>query len=146
MRVAVLAPLLFLSGMAALVLEVAWFRRMAQVSGATSVALGAVLAAVIGGMALGALLFGHHADRVARPIRLYAALEGAIAVLAVASPWWLSAVGPAYVDIYRRFTGSPLLQLLVDFASQLAEAGKVLTARVSGSLVLPLHFVRPSFS
>ena len=52
------AILLFFSGAAALVLEVAWFRRLAQVAGATSVALAGVLAAVIGGMALGSLLFG----------------------------------------------------------------------------------------
>ncbi len=58
MRLRVLASLLFCSGCAALILEVGWFRRTAQVAGATSIALAAVLAAVIGGMALGARWIG----------------------------------------------------------------------------------------
>jgi spermidine synthase len=81
-----LASLLFLSGAGALILEVAWFRRTAQVAGATSTAMGAVLAAVIGGMALGAHLLGGPADRARRPLRLYAALEGGVALGAMLSP------------------------------------------------------------
>ena len=55
---AVYSLLLFLSGMTALILEVAWFRRLAQLVGGTSIALAGVLAAVIGGMAIGAFFFG----------------------------------------------------------------------------------------
>ncbi len=87
--VARLSPLLFLSGAAALVLEVAWFRRLAQLAGGTSVALGAVIAAVIGGMAIGAWLLGRRADRTDRPVRLYAILELLVAAAALLSPWLL---------------------------------------------------------
>jgi len=87
--VARLSPLLFASGAAALVLEVAWFRRLAQLAGGTSVALGAVIAAVIGGMAVGAWLLGQRADRTAHPVRLYAILEILLAVAALLSPWLL---------------------------------------------------------
>jgi len=86
MRVRALAPLLFLSGAAALVLEVCWFRRMAQVAGGTAIAMSAVLAAVIGGMALGSLLFGRFADRARSPIRLYGALEIGVALFALIVP------------------------------------------------------------
>jgi spermidine synthase len=94
-----LALLLSFSGAAALVLEVAWFRRLAQVAGATSVALAGVLAAVIGGMAVGSLLFGRLADRVHRPVRLYAALEAGVTVCALLSPWWIDMARPVYVAL-----------------------------------------------
>jgi len=91
--------LLFLSGTTALVLEVAWFRRCAQLVGGTSVALAGVLAAVIGGMALGAFLFGARADRVARPARLYAALELGVTACALLSPWWLGMVSGFFTSV-----------------------------------------------
>ncbi len=94
-----LALCLFCSGAAALVLEVAWFRRLAQVSGATSVALAGVLAAVIGGMALGSLLVGRWADRVQRPTRLYAFLEIGVTLCALGSPWWIDWGAPVYVAL-----------------------------------------------
>ncbi|MEM8884778.1 MAG: fused MFS/spermidine synthase [Planctomycetota bacterium] len=81
--------LLFCSGMSVLILEVAWFRRMAQLVGGTATALAGVLAAVIGGMAIGAFLFGPRADRSPNPARLYAKLEIAVTILALLSPLWL---------------------------------------------------------
>ena len=95
MRVRALAPLLFLSGAAALVLEVCWFRRMAQVAGGTAVAMSSVLAAVIGGMALGSLLFGRFADRARSPVRLYGALELGVALFALWVPSLIDAAGGA---------------------------------------------------
>ena len=115
MRVRVLAALLFCSGAGALVLEVAWFRRLAQVAGATSVALGAVLAAVIGGMALGAYLFGKTAQASPRPLRLYAKLEAIIAALAIATPWLLSASEAAFVGLTRALGDLPVLLLAARF-------------------------------
>ena len=81
MRSRFLAFLLFFSGAGSLVLEVCWFRRMAQVAGATSVAMGSVLAAVIGGMALGSWWVGRFADEHPRPLRLYGLLEAGIVEL-----------------------------------------------------------------
>ena len=115
MRVRILAALLFCSGAGALVLEVAWFRRVAQVAGATSVALGAVLAAVIGGMALGAWLFGRSAENAAQPLRLYGKLEAVIALLALATPWLLTASEALFIGITRTFAGSPALLLAARF-------------------------------
>ncbi len=106
------AILLFFSGAAALVLEVAWFRRLAQVAGATSVALAGVLAAVIGGMALGSLLFGRVADRVKNPARLYAALEAGVTVCALLSPWWIDMAQPVYVAL----AGWPFARFLFSIA------------------------------
>ena len=91
-----LASLLFLSGAGALILEVAWFRRTAQVAGATSVAMASVLAAVIGGMALGAHLFGRRADRSPSPLRFYGLLEVGVCAGAVLSPTLLSLARPGF--------------------------------------------------
>jgi spermidine synthase len=91
--------LLFFSGMSALVLEVAWFRRCAQLVGGTSIALAGVLAAVIGGMAIGAVIFGARADRSARPTRLYATLELGVTLCALLSPWWLTLVSGFFTSV-----------------------------------------------
>jgi spermidine synthase len=96
LRTRLLASLLFLSGAGALILEVAWFRRTAQVAGATSVAMAGVLAAVIGGMALGAHLFGKVADRARSPLRLYGLLEVGVALGAALSPTLLALARPAF--------------------------------------------------
>ena len=115
MHVRVLAALLFCSGAGALILEVAWFRRLAQVAGATSVALAAVLAAVIGGMALGAFLFGKTAERSLAPLRLYGKLEACIAILALATPLLLAAAEPVFVWMTRSLGGAPVLLLAARF-------------------------------
>lgn len=107
-----LAILLFSSGAAALALEVAWFRRLAQVAGASSIALAGVLAAVIGGMAIGSFVFGRIADRSKRPLRLYALLEAGVTVCALLSPWWIGVAEPIYVAL----AGSPLLRFLFAIA------------------------------
>jgi spermidine synthase len=112
----ILPFLLLASGAAALVLEVAWFRRTAQLAGGTSVAMGAVLAAVIGGMALGSFWLGRIADRVARPVRLYGVLELGIALCAVLSPMLLDASAGGFVWLSRALDGSPLLGSVARFA------------------------------
>jgi spermidine synthase len=104
-RARALIPLLFLSGAAALVLEVAWFRRTAQVAGGTAVAMAAVLAAVIGGMAAGSFLLGRTADRVRSPVRLYGILEAGVALGAILTPWLLSASESLFVGIERHLGG-----------------------------------------
>jgi len=102
-----LAPLLFLSGAGALALEVAWFRRVAQLAGATSVAMAAVLAAVIGGMAAGAWLFGRVADRQARPLRFYALLEMGLAALALLTPHLLDLSRGGFDGLHRHLADTP---------------------------------------
>jgi len=96
---AYLGVLLFSSGAAALVLEVCWFRRTAQVAGATSIAMAGVFAAVIGGMAAGSYWLGKRADAVRRPLRLYAGLEAGVAFLGLASPWLLDFAQPLFDQI-----------------------------------------------
>ncbi len=82
-----LAAVFMVSGASALVYEVAWVRILAATLGASSYTIGTVLAAYMGGLALGARWIGKRADRDARPLSTYAKLEFGIAVSAVLVPF-----------------------------------------------------------
>jgi spermidine synthase len=85
------------SGIAGLIYEVALQREFSRVFGVTAFASATVLAAYMGGIALGARLFGALADRVARPLRLYGALELGIAVYALLTPALTAAISSVFV-------------------------------------------------
>lgn len=87
-RVAMIAvaPLLFFSGLCALVYQVAWLRELKLVFGASTAANAAVLAVFMGGLGVGGLLLGKRADRLPRPLELYANLELGVALSAALTP------------------------------------------------------------
>jgi len=93
---AALLVIFFLSGSSALVHQVVWSRSLALVFGSTTYAVSTVLAAFMGGLAAGSLWMGRRGDRVVNPLRFYAMLELAIAVMAVAVLFALPALGPVY--------------------------------------------------
>lgn len=90
------------SGLAALIDEVAWTRLVGMVMGHGGMAASTVLGAYMGGMALGAWVAGRwaHAWSPARALRVYAALELAIAACALSLPWALSASRPLLAALY----------------------------------------------
>ena len=61
-----------LSGVAGLIYEVVWFRMLATTFGATGPALAATTASFMAGLGLGSRLAGGRADRMQRPIQVYA--------------------------------------------------------------------------
>jgi spermidine synthase len=69
---AVVVALFFVSGAAGLVYEVVWMQMLAVTLGGTAPAVAAVLAAFMGGLALGSALGGRLVDRFGRPLLLYA--------------------------------------------------------------------------
>ncbi|MEK7466189.1 MAG: fused MFS/spermidine synthase [Planctomycetota bacterium] len=81
-----LALVFAVSGASALIYEVAWVRMLAASLGASSYTIGTVLAAYMGGLALGARWIGKRADRDSRPLATYAKLEFGIALAAVLVP------------------------------------------------------------
>lgn len=91
--------ILFGSGLAALVYQMAWTREFRLIFGASTAATAAVLAVFIGGLGAGGLLFGARADRSERPLALYAALELGAAAFAALSPLLLWIVRVAYVGL-----------------------------------------------
>jgi spermidine synthase len=82
-----------LSGIAALIYQTAWTRQFAIVFGTSELAVATVLAAYMGGLALGAWLAERFVPRVSRPLMTYALLElgiAASAMFAVPFLLWLA--------------------------------------------------------
>lgn len=77
------------SGAAALAYQVVWVRALGLVVGNSLWAAIAVVAAYMGGMALGSWLAARFANRVRAHLRVYAVLEAAAAFWALATPWSL---------------------------------------------------------
>ncbi|ASW00439.1 fused MFS/spermidine synthase [Paraburkholderia aromaticivorans] len=76
--------LLFASGAASLIYQVLWIKQLALVVGVDVQAVTAGVSAFFAGLAIGGWLLGRLADRLARPLLLYAALEGGALLLALA--------------------------------------------------------------
>ncbi|MDM0047204.1 fused MFS/spermidine synthase [Variovorax dokdonensis] len=94
-RLAGPALLLLASGTAGLVFQVVWIKQLALVVGVDVHAVAVGVSAFFAGLALGGWAFGGVADRVARPLALYARLEVGVALLAVAATLGLGlAPGP----------------------------------------------------
>src|SRR5262245_20349018 len=74
------------SGFAALLYETVWTRQFALVFGTSELAIATVLAAYMGGLAVGAAVAGRVAAHIRRPVLVYGILELAIALAALAVP------------------------------------------------------------
>ena len=81
--------LLFLSGMAGLILQVCWFREFRLIFGMTTASASAVLAVFMAGLGLGNMLIGRRAHTVRRPLLLFALLEAGVAISAALTPFAL---------------------------------------------------------
>ncbi len=92
--------LFLLSGISGLIYEVAWTRLLTLTFGNTVYAVSAVLSAFMAGLALGSFVIGRYADKIQRPLRLYAILEGGIVVSALLIPFVLKVITPLYVAVY----------------------------------------------
>src|SRR5688572_3003692 len=89
--------LFFLSGATGLIYELLWVRVLYQSFGSTIQSVTTVVAAYMGGLGLGAWLFGRFVDRSPRPAVLYGWLEIAIAVFGVISPLVLGLAHRIYI-------------------------------------------------
>lgn len=91
-RIRRVAALLFFSGACALVYQVAWFRELRLIFGASTASSAAVLAIFMGGLGLGGAKLGKRADASPNPLAMYANLEIAVACAAGATPLlvWLA--------------------------------------------------------
>jgi spermidine synthase len=97
------AACFFLSGATGLIYEVLWARMLGLVFGATTLAVSTVLAAFMGGLALGSALAGRSGVRVKRPVRAYGLLEIGIALYALAVPLLFRLVDNLYAIIWQHF-------------------------------------------
>ncbi len=83
-----LAPFIafFFSGASSLIFQMIWSRLLHHVFGSSSVAISSVVSVFMGGLGLGAFLFGRYADRIRRPLLLYAWAELGVGAFALAVP------------------------------------------------------------
>jgi spermidine synthase len=93
----------FFTGATGLIYEVLWARMLGLVFGGTTLAVSTVLAAFMGGLALGSALAGRWGSRVKRPVRAYGLLEIGIALYALAVPFLFSVVDNLYAVIWQQF-------------------------------------------
>jgi len=133
--------LFFLSGAAALVYEVVWMRMLSFVFGNTTYAVSVVLAVFLGGLAIGAFIYGRVADRGRGLLRVYGLLEAGAAAIALVLPVvLLRGLTPVYTWIYQR-AGESTLALT---AARLALNGALLIGPailLGGTLPLLIRFI-----
>jgi predicted membrane-bound spermidine synthase len=91
--------LFFLSGATGLIYELLWVRLLYQSFGSTIQSVTTVVAAYMGGLGLGAWVFGRRADRHPRPASLYGRLEILIGLFGLISPLVLALAQQAYVAV-----------------------------------------------
>jgi spermidine synthase len=124
-RFRVLLLLFLISGAVGLGYQVLWSRFLLGFIGVSAYSYATVLAAFMGGLALGSALLGPVADRVKSPLRLFALLEAGIG---------------AYALVYPRLNAaaSALYSGLVSFTPERAGASHALWAKVlvAGLLLL----------
>lgn len=117
-------PLVFGSGLCALVYQTAWQREFRLIFGASTAASAAVVAVFMGGLGLGGLMLGSRADRQRNPLRFYAALEALVALTAITTPALLGLARSVYLSL----GGTVVLGHLAGTAIRLVLAGLVLLA------------------
>jgi predicted membrane-bound spermidine synthase len=91
--------LFFCSGATALVYEVIWSKFLSQMFGSTIYAQTIVLAAFMGGLAIGNRVFGSWAGRLQQPVRAYGYLEIIIGIYAFSFPMFDQVADRVFVGI-----------------------------------------------
>lgn len=99
-RAAVLV-LFYLSGIAGLVYQVLWLRRLSLIFGVTVYAASTVLAAFMAGLAIGSALAGRITSRGISPLKAFGIAEILIGVTGLLSPVLLDAALALYVGLHR---------------------------------------------
>jgi spermidine synthase len=100
----VLAGLCFIfSGATGLIYEILWARMLGLVFGGTTLAVSTVLAAFMGGLALGSALAGRLSARIKRPLWTYGWMEVGVALYALLVPFMFRWVDNLYALIWQQF-------------------------------------------
>ncbi len=122
-----IAPAFFLSGGCGLVYEVIWTRYLANLMGATFLSQLVVLLVFMGGLSLGAILFGRLVDRGHDGLACYGWLEIGIGVYSILFPVLYNVVSVIYFALGANFEpGSVGLLVLKVFAAAMLIAAPAL--------------------
>lgn len=101
-KTSIVAPILaFASGSASLTYQVVWMRRLALVFGSTTLATSTVLAAFLGGLAIGTWIWGRQGDlHPQAALRMFAGAEIATGIYGFASLLVFRVVQAMYLEVY----------------------------------------------
>ncbi len=113
-RTAVFAIFL-LSGAAGLMYEVVWSRQLVLVFGNTTQAVSAILTGFFAGMAIGSVVGGRIADRVARPLRLYGFIEIVLVGVVLITPLLFRGLHELYRAGYASLENQPTALALLRY-------------------------------
>ncbi|HEY8410408.1 MAG TPA: fused MFS/spermidine synthase [Pyrinomonadaceae bacterium] len=105
-----------LSGATGLIYEILWARMLGLVFGATTIAVSTVLAAFMGGLALGSALAGRIAPRIEKAVAAYGWMEIGIAVYALLVPLLFRVVDDLYAVVWQQLQPGFLTFTLLRFA------------------------------
>jgi spermidine synthase len=113
---AVFLILAFGSGAASLIYQVVWMRRLALVFGSTTLATSTVLAAFLGGLAVGTVLWARFADRRSRStLIIFGVVEVATGLYGLASLGIFRGVEAIYLAAYPSIAGYAGLYATLQF-------------------------------
>ena len=87
------------SGLAALIYEIVWFQLLEFIIGSTAVSLAVLLGTFMGGMCLGSLALARIIPVSLHPLRIYAALELGIGLIAILVLYFLPPAADLYAGI-----------------------------------------------
>ena len=93
--------LFLLSGLTALIYEIVWMKMLVLVVGNTVYSTTTVLAAFMGGLALGSFTAGRYLEKLGNPLRLYGILEGLIGLYALLTPFLIAAAYPLFRFLFQ---------------------------------------------
>jgi len=113
----VLLVLFFLSGFAALTYQIVWVHMLELVFGVTSFAVATVLAAFMGGLALGSFWGGKYVDKRGNPLAVFGGLQIGIAVFALIFPILVAGLTHLFVLSWGLWTSHYYLFSLLRFLS-----------------------------
>ena len=108
----VIYTLFFISGFTGLVYEVTWTRLLSTIFGSNTYAVTSVLAAFMGGLAIGSYVIGRYVERKKNPLLIYAFLEIGIGVIALLIPLIFSLLDLFYPIVYEHIGSSVGLLIL----------------------------------
>jgi spermidine synthase len=95
----VVALLFIFSGITGLIYQIVWFKYLALFLGNTTYAQTVVLATFMGGLAIGAWLWGRRADASKRPLAVYAGLEIGIGIYCLLYPAFIGFLRDGFIAI-----------------------------------------------
>ena len=107
--------LFLLSGWISLIFQVSWLKMLLPVFGNTVWAVGTLLTAFMGGLALGSWLFGKIADRTGSPLKLYGILEGFIGLYGMATIVLFKNLHLIYIPLYGLSGGDNVVMGIIKF-------------------------------